>query len=143
MEVISETPAPGSEETWEIYNTTMDAHPVHMHSSAFQIIERQAFTATLGVNGQLVAGTVALGTKKLLPSTETGWKETVIAYPSEQNNIPLSVGQTVAGEITRVRMKFDTPPPHVPGGAAGGQFVWHCHIVEHEDHDMMPPLTIQ
>lgn len=143
MEVISETPAPGSEETWEIYNTTMDAHPVHMHSSAFQIIERQAFTATLGVNGQLVAGTVALGTKKLLPSTETGWKETVIAYPSEQNNIPLSVGQTVAGEITRVRMKFDTPPPRVLGGAAGGQFVWHCHIVEHEDHDMMRPLTIQ
>jgi spore coat protein A len=48
---------------------------------------------------------------------ETGWKDTVIAYP---------------GEVTRVRGKFDQP----------GQFVWHCHIVEHEDNEMMRPYRI-
>lgn len=146
MDTATETPVPGSEEIWEIYNTSMDAHPVHMHSSAFQVIDRQSFTATLGgLDGHLVPGSVVLGVKKLLPTTETAWKETVIAYPSEKNNssLPLVVGQTIIGEITRVRMKFDTPPPQVPGGAAGGQFVWHCHITEHEDHDMMRPLTIQ
>lgn len=49
--------------------------------------------------------------------TELGWKDTVIAYP---------------GEITRVRMRFTSP----------GQYVWHCHIVEHEDNEMMRPFRI-
>jgi spore coat protein A, manganese oxidase len=48
---------------------------------------------------------------------ENGWKDTVIAYP---------------GEITRIRMKFTTV----------GQFAWHCHIVEHEDNEMMRPYRI-
>ena len=48
---------------------------------------------------------------------ETGFKDTVIAYP---------------GQVTRVRAQFDTP----------GQFVWHCHIVEHEDNEMMRPYRI-
>jgi spore coat protein A len=48
---------------------------------------------------------------------ESGFKDTVVAYP---------------GEITRIKAKFDTP----------GQFVWHCHIVEHEDNEMMRPYRI-
>jgi FtsP/CotA-like multicopper oxidase with cupredoxin domain len=56
--------------------------------------------------------------KKLTPRPEeNGWKDTVIAYP---------------GEITRVRLKFITD----------GQFAWHCHIVEHEDNEMMRPYRI-
>jgi bilirubin oxidase len=48
---------------------------------------------------------------------ETGGKDTVIAYP---------------GEITRLRATFDL----------NGQYVWHCHILDHEDHDMMRPMAI-
>jgi FtsP/CotA-like multicopper oxidase with cupredoxin domain len=48
---------------------------------------------------------------------ETGVKDTVIAYP---------------GQVTRVRTRFNTP----------GQFVWHCHIVEHEDNEMMRPFRV-
>jgi bilirubin oxidase len=48
---------------------------------------------------------------------ETGFKDTVIAYP---------------GEITRVKAKFDLP----------GRYVWHCHIVEHEDNEMMRPYRV-
>jgi FtsP/CotA-like multicopper oxidase with cupredoxin domain len=48
---------------------------------------------------------------------ETGFKDTVIAYP---------------GQVTRVRATFVNP----------GQFVWHCHIVEHEDNEMMRPYRI-
>jgi spore coat protein A len=48
---------------------------------------------------------------------ETGRKDTVVAYP---------------GEITRVKAKYDR----------AGRFVWHCHIVEHEDHEMMRPYII-
>ena len=53
------------------------------------------------------------------------------------------------GEVTRVIMKFDLPgvPFTVPGspraGLQGGhEYVWHCHILEHEEHDMMRPLVI-
>ena len=48
---------------------------------------------------------------------ETGLKDTVIAYPEE---------------ITRVKAHFDRP----------GRFVWHCHILEHEDNEMMRPYRI-
>ena len=48
---------------------------------------------------------------------ETGFKDTVVALP---------------GQVTRVRAQFPTP----------GQFVWHCHIVEHEDNEMMRPYRI-
>ena len=48
---------------------------------------------------------------------ETGFKDTVIAYP---------------GEITRVKAKFDI----------AGLYVWHCHIVEHEDNEMMRPYVV-
>jgi len=50
-------------------------------------------------------------------SWETGTKDTVISYP---------------GEITRVKATFDT----------AGQFVWHCHILEHEDNEMMRPYSV-
>ena len=68
---------------------------------------------------------------------ELGWKETVRMNP---------------GEVTRVLMKFDLPavPFMVPAspriqngyGITGQEFVWHCHILEHEEHDMMRPLII-
>jgi FtsP/CotA-like multicopper oxidase with cupredoxin domain len=48
---------------------------------------------------------------------ETGYKDTVIAYP---------------GEVTRIKAQFKTP----------GQYVWHCHIVEHEDNEMMRPYRV-
>jgi Multicopper oxidase len=48
---------------------------------------------------------------------ENGWKDTVVAYP---------------GQVTRLRLRFTNP----------GQFVWHCHIVEHEDNEMMRPYRI-
>ena len=64
---------------------------------------------------------------------ELGWKETVRMNP---------------GEVTRVLMKFDLPsvPFEVPlsntTGVKGHEYVWHCHILEHEEHDMMRPLIV-
>lgn len=48
---------------------------------------------------------------------ERGWKDTVIAYP---------------GEVTSVAATFDI----------AGLYVWHCHIVEHEDNEMMVPYVV-
>lgn len=112
-------PAVNSTEVWEFYNTTMDAHPMHVHEVAFEVVNRQAITVTPGAT-MADPPTVALapGSVARLPEPwETGRKETVIAYP---------------GEVTRVKARFEV----------AGTFVWHCHIVEHEDNEMMLPYRI-
>jgi spore coat protein A len=94
---ITENPALGSIELWEIHNFTEDSHPIHVHMVQFQVVNRQD-----------------MATGAVLPPQpwETGYKDTVIANP---------------GQITRIKALFDIP----------GLFVWHCHITEHEDNEMM------
>ncbi|MBW2272113.1 MAG: multicopper oxidase domain-containing protein [Deltaproteobacteria bacterium] len=101
---VTENPIVGDTEDWEIYNFTEDAHPIHLHLVRFQVISREAIPGHDPVAPQV------------LPS-ETGYKDTVIAYP---------------GEITKVRALFDIE----------GLYVWHCHIVEHEDNEMMRPYVV-
>ncbi len=114
MDPVTENPKVGDTEVWEIYNATVDAHPMHIHEVAFQVVDRQAiFVDEANHTVQVVPGSVARPPEPW----ETGFKDTVIAYP---------------GEVTRVRARFSTP----------GQYVWHCHIVEHEDNEMMRPYRI-
>jgi FtsP/CotA-like multicopper oxidase with cupredoxin domain len=108
MEPETETPVPGATEVWEIFNYTMDAHPIHVHLVMFEVINREPFDMMTGM---------PLGLVRLPEPAEVGAKDTVIAYP---------------GEITRIKARFDLP----------GQYVWHCHIVEHEDNEMMRPYTV-
>ena len=98
---ITENPALGSTEIWEIYNFTEDAHPIHIHEVQFQVVNRQPFH----------------GNARPPEDWEKGFKDVVIAYPEE---------------ITRIKALFDLP----------GLYVWHCHIVEHEDNEMMRPYFI-
>jgi FtsP/CotA-like multicopper oxidase with cupredoxin domain len=114
MEPVTENPAPGATEVWEIYNATADAHPMHIHEIVFEVVNRQdIFVNEETQEVQVVSGSVASPPE----SWETGFKDTVTAYP---------------GQVTRVRARFTTP----------GQFVWHCHIVSHEDNEMMRPYRI-
>jgi FtsP/CotA-like multicopper oxidase with cupredoxin domain len=114
MDPISENPVPGAIEQWEFYNATGDAHPIHIHEVLFQVVNRQQIL----IDEDDGAFAVAPGAEPIPPEPwERGYKDTVIAYP---------------GQVTRVIGKFDTP----------GQFVWHCHIVEHEDNEMMRPYRI-
>jgi spore coat protein A len=90
------------------------------------ILSRQAFDAAN------YSGTPKyLGAPKPPDFNELGWKETVRMNP---------------GEVTRVLMKFDLPavPFTVPVSprTGGDEYVWHCHILEHEEHDMMRPLVV-
>lgn len=100
---VTEMPILNEEEIWEIYNFTMDAHPIHLHQVMFEVINREPF---------MVPGPV-----RPCESWETGYKDTVTSYP---------------GEITRLKARFD----HM------GLYVWHCHIVDHEDNEMMRPLRV-
>jgi spore coat protein A len=101
---VTENPLVGDTEDWEIYNFTEDAHPIHLHLVRFEVMERRAIGAP-SVAGQGVQ------------PWESGYKDTVIAYP---------------GEITTVRSTFDVE----------GLYVWHCHIIEHEDNEMMRPYVV-
>ena len=114
-DAISENPNVGDTEVWEFYNFTADAHPMHVHEVVFEVVDRQQ----IGFEEEHGPTNIALvpGTNRPPEAWETGLKDTVVAYP---------------GEVTRVKAKFDTP----------GTFVWHCHIVEHEDNEMMRPYRI-
>jgi len=114
MDPVTEVPAVGATEVWEIYNATGDAHPMHVHETVFEVVNRQdIYVDEMGGTVQVVPGSVPVPPE----SWETGFKDTVIAYP---------------GQVTRIRAQFSTP----------GQYVWHCHIVEHEDNEMMRPYRI-
>ena len=114
MDTVTENPAVGATEVWEIYNATGDAHPMHIHEIVFEVVNRQdIFVNENTQEVQVIPGSVPTPPE----SWETGFKDTVTAYP---------------GQVTRVRAQFNTP----------GQFVWHCHIVEHEDNEMMRPFRI-
>jgi len=115
MDPVTENPAVGATEVWEIYNTTADAHPMHIHEIAFEVVNREGLV--LNAEGE-VERPIELDGEIIAPEPwESGFKDTVIAYP---------------GQVTRLKAHFTSP----------GQFVWHCHIVEHEDNEMMRPYRI-
>lgn len=105
---IATNPQVGATETWELWNHTVDGHPIHLHLVKFKVVNREAFDPATGN----LSGTV-----RPPEATEIGWKDTVIAYP---------------GDVTRLNATFDIE----------GLYVWHCHIVEHEDNEMMVPYCV-
>ena len=111
---VTENPAVGDTEVWEFYNTTADAHPMHVHEVAFEVVNREGLCST----GDEVAVPIELDGDVTPPEAwETGLQ-------GHRHRLPRP-GHPGPGE-------FDTP----------GQFVWHCHIVEHEDNEMMRPYRI-
>lgn len=162
----SELPQEGDTEVWEIVNMTADAHPIHTHLTQFQLINRQNFNVDRysaayaaafpgGVfkpafgppldyaagNPRALGGnpdvTPFLHGKPMAPfANEAGWKDTIQAQP---------------GQVTRLAIRFapgdkplndpDLSYPFDPF-AAGHGYVWHCHIVDHEDNEMMRPYAV-
>jgi FtsP/CotA-like multicopper oxidase with cupredoxin domain len=105
-------------EEWSMYNFTEDAHPIHLHMVRFQVVNREVLLATSPrFDPAANEGAGNIGEIFPLEPWEEGYKDTVAAFP---------------GEITRVKAKFDI----------AGLFVWHCHIVEHEDNEMMRPYVV-
>jgi FtsP/CotA-like multicopper oxidase with cupredoxin domain len=116
---ISENPTVGATEVWEFHNFTADAHPMHIHEVAFEVVNRQGieFEPADDDEGTPIHEIQLVGDPREPEAWESGFKDTVTAYP---------------GEVTRIRARFET----------AGTFVWHCHIVEHEDNEMMRPYRI-
>ncbi|HEX5828397.1 MAG TPA: multicopper oxidase domain-containing protein, partial [Candidatus Limnocylindrales bacterium] len=117
MDAVSENVRKGATETWAFYNFTADAHPIHIHQVQFRVLDRQRLeTDSEGM--ALQPAVLVAGTERGAEPWESGEKDTVIAYP---------------GEVTRVQATFDLE----------GLYVWHCHILEHEDNEMMRPFEVR
>ncbi|WP_330665139.1 multicopper oxidase family protein [Tepidibacter sp.] len=150
---ISELPIVGSTVEWEIVNLTNGAHPIHIHLIQFQVKNQQNFDNVAyreewtRLNGEppLNHPTIPLPVDPFLegnpidpPLNERGWKDTVIMLP---------------GQVTRLKLRFapqDASPNKVKPGVNlfpfdptfGPGYVWHCHILDHEDNEMMRPLIV-
>ena len=138
-----ETPRQGTVEQWNLINTTTDPHPIHVHLVNFRILGRQPFDANayqqryprpaMGTRWTPPADAFVTGPLQPADPTEAGWKDTVRLD-----------GNTITRIIVRfpnaAELQFDPdatfPAPTVGMGTLQG-YVWHCHVLDHEDHDMM------
>jgi spore coat protein A len=131
-EDTTEAPKVGTVEDWVFVNLTGDTHPMHMHLVTFQVIGRTPFNAEAyeeaheapgGVPGGIDPTPYATGPTQPPAPEERGFKDTLKANP---------------GEFTTIRARFELPS----GVSAPQEYVYHCHIVEHEDNDMMRPFRV-
>jgi spore coat protein A len=112
---ITENPALNSIEIWNLMNVTDDAHPIHLHMVRFQILDRRRFDSFAFQSRNLLRYT---GDATPPDASEAGWKDTVRADPNM---------------VTRIIVPFE---------GYAGRYVWHCHILEHEDNEMMRPYEV-
>jgi spore coat protein A len=112
---VTESPKLNTTEIWRFINTTDDTHPMHLHLVQFQILERKSFD----LQKYLDSGVIEFSGKVRPPEkNEMGWKDTVRVNP---------------GEVTSIIVPFH---------GFTGKYVYHCHMLEHEDNDMMRPFQV-
>jgi spore coat protein A, manganese oxidase len=112
---VTENPVLNTVEIWSLINLTEDVHPIHLHLVRFQILDRRPFDKLhYFVNGELRF----IGPPLPPDPGESGWKDTARAHPQM---------------VTRIIARFEGYP---------GRYVWHCHILEHEDNEMMRPYEV-
>lgn len=154
--MVSELPQVGTTEDWIIVNPTADTHPIHLHLVQFQLISRQKFDVNKYLTDWMALNPNTLGhpdypdplpfdhptvnVPSLAPylkgnpappaPNEMGWKDTI---------------QTNPGEVTIFRVRFapiDGSPTYPFDPTTGPGYVWHCHILDHEDNEMMRPFVV-
>jgi FtsP/CotA-like multicopper oxidase with cupredoxin domain len=165
---LSELPRVGSTELWEIINLTDDAHPIHLHLVQFQLLNRQKIAgdrylkawsaafpggaripgfgpprpynrpnADFAVGGNLAVSAYLRGPRIRPDSNEAGWKDTITSLPDQVARI------VVRWAPQHVSVRAVSPGvnlyPFDP--TTGPGYVWHCHILDHEDNDMMRPYS--
>ena len=134
----TELPLLGSTEQWTIFNFTADSHPVHLHLVQYQVVEKReiAFQDAdengipddttgdglisygFGSSPDYSSADIWIGDAIPLRPEDTGWQDTVAIDP---------------GTMLSLVATFDLP----------GEYVWHCHILSHEDNEMMRPYVVE
>jgi FtsP/CotA-like multicopper oxidase with cupredoxin domain len=151
----TESPALDSTEEWEIWNATGDAHPVHLHLVNFEILGREEILWDSATNEEdrvldpdgVTApapngdGTYLISQAVVQHNGELGngfriasqtYGPAVAQPPGYVENAPKDMVTALPGQVTRIKATFDKP----------GRYVWHCHILSHEDHEMMRVLEV-
>ena len=112
---VTEKPVLNSTEIWSFINLTDDSHPIHLHMVRFQVLDRRPFDLSVF---QLTKKIVFTGPPSAMTANEMGWRDTVRVDPMT---------------VTRIIVKFE---------GFAGRYVWHCHMLEHEDNEMMRPFVV-
>lgn len=137
LDPVTEIAQSGTWEQWNLINTTGDNHPIHLHFTQFRLLNRQSYDVARYMRAYdgtafpppsaapyLTGAAVGPG------PVEAGWKDTIQAPPGQVTRILVPFGAGAGGVTTAIH------------GSYTGDYVWHCHILEHEDNDMMRPLRI-
>ncbi len=151
-EDVTEKPKEGTTEIWEIVNLTADTHPMHIHLVSFQLLSRQAFNVdlyrtdydaidpVLKLNPEFnpkVTSYYLFNNQPQLPpdANENGWKDTIRMNPGEVTRIAVRFAPTdTPAKVLNAQFPFDV--------TKGRGYVWHCHIIDHEDNEMMRPYNV-
>ena len=166
----TELPRVGSTEVWEIINISADAHPIHLHLIQFQVLNRQrideqgyieayadafpddtvddaagppndysTLNADDAIGGNPAVSPYLLGKPRPPKPNEAGWKDTVVMMPGEVTRIAVRWAQqdVPVDDVSAGKNTFPFDPIGPPG------YVWHCHILDHEDNEMMRPYEVQ
>jgi spore coat protein A len=119
-------PMLGEYEVWQILNLTEDTHPIHLHLDPFQILSRRPLRheiPTGGIGDRDLTATITFERDPddtldhAIDDNERGLKDTIRVNPNE---------------IVEIAVRFTR---------YGGRYMYHCHILEHEDRDMMRPFV--
>lgn len=156
LDTMSDPVKSNTLEQWDLVNTTVDAHPMHLHFAQFQLLNRQSFdvagygaAAGYPASGYSATGfprsTTApptvdqfvKGAVKGPAANEAGWKDTILAMPGQVTRILVPFGPEAVPDLSGGYV------PMAIGTAYTGDYVSHCHILEHEDNDMMMRYQIQ
>lgn len=129
-EMPTETTYNGQPQVWNIVNNTGDVHPIHFHLNTVQFVTR------MGWDGQPIP----------IDPNEQGWKETIRMNPGENAivavkftlpNVPFLVPDSIR-PVNASMPVSETNPLHF----FGQEYIWHCHMLEHEEHDMMHVIEV-
>jgi FtsP/CotA-like multicopper oxidase with cupredoxin domain len=167
---ITESPKLGSTEIWEIVDATEDTHPIHLHLVQFNLLNRQRFdvqryleewnqASPVGGNLPGPVPTCPSTTDPLTPPGVASWPQVIPPVDPFVTGSPVPPAPNEAGwkdtvrvkkgTVTRLLVRFAPQDPVAKGAYGGfsfdptaGKYVWHCHILEHEDNEMMRPYQI-
>ena len=127
----TENPELDDTEVWEIYNFTGDAHPVHVHLVNFEVLGRKELSFEKGDEfQQVLQHNGEYGEAPSIENVQVGGP--VSGLTGYVENAPKDLVTALPEQVTSIKMTFDKR----------GRYVWHCHILSHEDHEMMRVLEV-
>jgi spore coat protein A, manganese oxidase len=145
---ISELPTLGTTEIWEVINTTGDTHPIHLHLTQFQVLNRQPFDVD-GYLAEYESLNPVLPTDNPIKPELEDYLDDPVEGPADNEHGWKDTIQMSPGEVTRIVVRFQPTATPLGGtndypfdATAGPGYVWHCHILEHEDNEMMRPYKL-